>query len=111
MLENKQDPNHDITTIRISGRVIKIKNDFLRENDNCEVFLFRDKVLIKVTITSGEISEYESFPGRMDEQNAKRSTSPARTLENGDAATIAWLYSNNQNIALYHKRVWEGGSC
>lgn len=94
MLETKHDPNHDITTIRISGSVIKIKKYFLRENENCVVFLFRDKVFIKITIINGDVAEYENLPSRV--------------LEKEDAATIAWLYSNNQNIELYHKRIREG---
>ena len=91
------EPDYDITAIRVSRSVVKIKRYFLRENDHCAVFLFRDKVFIRITITNSDIAEYESLPPRM--------------IEKEDATAIAWLYSNKQNNELYHKRVREGSLC
>lgn len=87
-------PDFDISTIRISSGLVKIKKYFLRENDNSVVFLFGNKVFIRIIITNGDISEYERLP--------------SRTYYKEGATVIAWLCSNKQNIELYYKRVQEG---
>ena len=69
------DPDYDITIISPKGFLIKVKNHYIRENDNCTVLLYDDSILVKATITDGRIDEYESLPGRMGEQfGAKNAT-------------------------------------
>jgi hypothetical protein len=91
------DPDCDVTTIRINSGVIKIKKYFLRENDHSTVLLFRNKVFIKILITDGDITEYESLP--------------PKTTEKEGSNIIAWLYTKNHNYKLYHKQVREGSLC
>lgn len=87
-------PDHDVTTIRTNGFIIKVKNYFIRENSDCTVFLYNDRIFVKVTVTNGRIDEYESIP--------------ARKCEGEDYAPIAWIYRNNRYENLKHKRVREG---
>jgi len=86
-------PDYDIITIRVNGSIVKIKNYFLRENDHSTVLLFRNKALIKIVITNGDITEYESLP--------------SRSIEKEETNVIAWLSSNNQNFKLHHKQIQE----
>jgi hypothetical protein len=90
---NHNNPDHEVTTIRANGFVIKVKNYFIRENANCTVFLHNEKIFVKVTVTDGRIDEYESLP--------------TRKCESEQSAPIAWLFRNNRYEELNHKRMQE----
>ena len=86
-------PDHDVTIIRTNGFIIKVKNYFIRENADCVLFLHNSRLFIKVIITNGRIDEYESLP--------------ARKCESEDFAPVAWLFINNRDEVLNHKRIRE----
>jgi len=86
-------PDHDITTLRVNGLTIKVKNYFIRENADCIVFLHNEKLFIKIIITNGRIDEYESLPKRI--------------CESEDYSPVAWLFKHNKNEILKHKRIRE----
>ncbi len=89
------DPDCAVTVIRPCGFEIKIKNFFIKESDDCTIFLYGKKVFVKIVITDGEIAEYESLP--------KPARLPVASGKENRAA-IAWLYKHGQNKELHFIR-------